>query len=71
MEKYTSLRRPISVVEDLKVWKAAYEMSYAKDMTYAEVLQRLTECVSKGDSAVHDMYETIMAKRGEYSNAGK
>lgn len=67
MEKYTSLRLPVSVVEDLKVWKAAYEMSYATDMTYADVIQHLTQCVSEGDSPVHDMYNTIMAKRQEQS----
>lgn len=65
MEKYTSLRLPVSVVDDLKVWKAAFEMSYAKDMTYADVVQRLTACVKAGDVAVHEMYCTIMQKRDE------
>ena len=49
-------------LEDMKLWKKAYEDSYGSDFTYDRLLTQLTASVEEGDPNVHEVYSAIKAK---------
>lgn len=49
-------------IEEMKLWKKAYEDSYNSDFTYDRLLTQLTASVEEGDPNVYEVYCQIRAK---------
>ena len=51
--KYAALNIPESLVEELKVWKMAYSMSYGRTVSYAEMIRSMLESVPQSDPGAY------------------
>jgi len=49
-------------LEDLKLWKKAYEDSYNSDFSYERLVTQMTASVEDGDPNVYEMYCRIKVK---------
>jgi len=62
---YGNLRLPTEVIEEFKDWAAAYRLTYGKDLTNGEVLEKMFASVEAGDPAVHECYAEALERRGK------
>lgn len=51
--KYAALNIPDSLVEELKVWKMAFSMSYGRTVSYAEMIRSMLDSIPQSDPDVY------------------
>jgi 2-hydroxy-3-keto-5-methylthiopentenyl-1-phosphate phosphatase len=63
--KYGALNIPESLVEELKVWKMAFSMSYGRTVSYAEMIRSMLDSIPQSDPEVSEALEKILEMNPE------
>jgi hypothetical protein len=63
--KYGALNIPESLVEELKVWKMAFSMSYGRTVSYAEMIRGMLDSIPQSDPGVSEALEKILEMNPE------
>jgi 2-hydroxy-3-keto-5-methylthiopentenyl-1-phosphate phosphatase len=69
--KYGALNIPESLVEELKVWKMAFSMSYGRTVSYAEMIRSMLDSIPQSDPEVSEALEKILEMNPELSDKMK
>lgn len=59
-QKYVPICLPESMVEELKVWKMAFSMSYGKNVTYAEMIRGMLDSLQTTEPGVVSALESMV-----------
>lgn len=59
---YASINLPKSMIEELKVWKAAFTASYGEPKTYEEMLRGMLDSLEETEPGVYEEFERIIEK---------
>lgn len=62
---YTTLNLPSSLVEELKVWRMAFNSSYGKMVSYGEMLRGMLDSMEQSEPGVVKELEEILEKHPE------
>lgn len=62
---YTTLNLPTALVEELKVWRLAFNASYGRVVTYGEMIRGMLDCLEDTEPGVFEELETILTKHPE------
>lgn len=62
---YTTLNLPTALVEELKVWRLAFNASYGRVVTYGEMIRGMLDCLENTEPGVFEELETILTKHPE------
>ena len=49
---YTTLNLPTALVEELKIWRMAFNGAYGRSMSYAEILRSMIDCLPETEPGV-------------------
>ena len=63
--KYGALNIPESLVDELKVWKMAFSMSYGRTVSYAEMIRSMLYSIPQSDPDVFEALEKILEMNPE------
>ena len=63
--KYGALNIPESLVDELKVWKMAFSMSYGRTVSYAEMIRSMLDSIPQSDPEVSEALEKILEMNPE------
>ena len=63
--KYGALNIPESLVDELKVWKMAFSMSYGRTVSYAEMIRSMLDSIPQSDPDVFEALEKILEMNPE------
>jgi 2-hydroxy-3-keto-5-methylthiopentenyl-1-phosphate phosphatase len=69
--KYGALNIPESLVEELKVWKMAFSMSYGRTVSYAEMIRSMLDSIPQSDPEVSEALEKILEMNPELADKMK
>ena len=69
--KYGALNIPESLVEELKVWKMAFSMSYGRTVSYAEMIRSMLDSIPQSDPEVSEALEKILEMNPELAEKMK
>lgn len=59
---YTTLNLPSALVEELKVWRLAFNASYGKVVTYGEMIRGMLDCLKDTEPGVFEELENLLTK---------
>ena len=60
-KNYTALNLPIELVEELKIWRLAFNASYGRNVSYAEMIRGMLDCLEDTEpGVVEEMNRIIM-----------
>ena len=62
---YTTLNLPSSLVEELKVWRMAFNASYGKMVSYGEMIRGMLDSLEVSEPGVVKELEEILNKHPE------
>lgn len=62
---YTTLNLPTSLVEELKVWRLAFNASYGRTVSYAEMIRGMLDSLEDSEPGVVAELDEIMKKHPE------
>ena len=62
---YTTLNLPTSLVEELRIWRMAYNASYGKTISYGEMLRGMLDSLEVTEPGVVEELEHILEKHPE------
>ena len=62
---YTTMNLPTVLVEELKVWKMAFNNAYGRPVSYAEMIRSMLDSLEDSDPGVVSELETLLAKHPE------
>lgn len=67
MEKnnFSTLTLPTSLVEELKIWQLAFNASYGRPVSFAEMIRGMLDSLEDSEPGVVDELDTIMKKQPE------
>ena len=65
---YASINLPQSMIEELKVWKAAFTAAYGAPKTYEEMLRGMLDSLQDTEPAVHAEFCRIIENHPELLN---
>ncbi len=65
---YASINLPKCMIEELKIWKAAYTASYGAPKTYEEMLRGMLDTLQDTEPAVHAEFCRIVDNHPELLN---
>lgn len=75
--EYTTINLPKALVEEMKVWKMAYSVSYGRAVTYEEIIRGLLDNVEDIEPGVYAELAHILennpeleGRMGVYCNRG-
>ena len=60
---YAPINLPVELVEELKLWKIAFERAYLKPKTYADMIRGMLASLETSDPAVWEEYEKIQQRK--------
>ena len=63
--KYAALNIPDSLVEELKVWKMAFSMSYGRTVSYAEMIRSMLDSMPQSDPEVYGALTKLLEMNPE------
>ena len=61
-KEYAPINLPKGLVEELKVWKAAYSASYGTPVTYEKMIRGMLDSLEDTEPSVHHEFERIVEK---------
>ena len=77
-KKFGTLRLPETLIDELKVWKRAYEKSYNAPVTYEFMLRSMLDSLQEGEPGVLGEMEkmleedpSLLEKMGKYNYVKK
>ncbi len=62
---YTTLNLPTALVEELKVWRMAFNTSYGKTISYAEIIRGMLDSLEDTEPGVVAEMDEIIKKHPE------
>lgn len=62
---YKALNLPGELVEELKVWRLAFNAAYGKNVTYADMLRSMIDCIEDSEPAVFAEMERLVKAHPE------
>lgn len=62
---YVSINLPECLVDELKVWKTAFSVSYGKTVSYAEMLRGMLDNLSDTEPGVFAEFERMVENHPE------
>ena len=62
---YTTLNLPTALVEELKVWRMAFNTSYGKTISYAEMIRGMLDSLEDTEPGVVEEMGGIIKKHPE------
>ena len=62
---YTTLNLPTALVEELKVWRMAFNNAYGKSVSYGDMIRGMLDSLEDTDPGVVEELETIIKKHPE------
>jgi hypothetical protein len=63
--KYAALNIPDSLVEELKVWKMAFSLSYGRTVSYAEMIRSMLDSMPQSDPDVYGALTKLLEMNPE------
>ena len=67
-KKFVAMNLPRELVEELKVWKTAYSLTYGKSMTYGDIITSLLCGVEKTDPEVYEEMTRMVSAHPDLMN---
>ena len=64
-KKYGVVNLPRDLVDELKVWRAAFIAAYRREMTYADMIRGMLDSLETSDPAVWEEYEKIQQRKDQ------
>lgn len=62
---YTTLNLPTALVEELKVWRMAFNNAYGKSVSYGDMIRGMLDSLEDTEPGVVEELETIIKKHPE------
>lgn len=62
---YTTLNLPITLVEELRVWRMAFNNAYGKTVSYGEMIRSMLDSLEDSDPGVVEELDVIIKKHPE------
>lgn len=62
---YTTLNLPSALVEELKVWRMAFNNAYGKTVSYGEMIRGMLDSLQDSDPGVVEELNLIISKHPE------
>lgn len=62
---YKQINLPAELVEELGLWKIAFERAYLKPKTYADMIRGMLASLEDSDPAVFEEHEKILKQKSE------
>ena len=66
--EYTTLSLPTSLVEELMVWRMAFEASYGRDVSYADMIRSMLDSLELSEPGVVVELDAILKRQPELLN---
>lgn len=67
-KNYTTLNLPTALVEELKIWRLAFNASYGKNISYAQMIRGMLDCLVDTEPDVVEELDLIMKRHPELMN---
>ena len=67
-KNYTTLNLPTALVEELKIWRLAFNASYGKNVSYAQMIRGMLDCLVDTEPGVVEELDLIMKRHPELMN---
>ncbi len=64
-KNYTTLNLPTALVEELKIWRLAFNASYGKNISYAQMIRGMLDSLKDTEPGVFEELENILTKHPE------
>jgi len=64
-KNYTTLNLPTALVEELKIWRLAFNASYGKNVSYAQMIRGMLDSLEDTDPGVVEELNLIMKRHPE------
>lgn len=64
--EYEPLNLPKTLVEELKIWKMAFDATYGRSMSYGEIIRGMLDSLEATDPAVVDELDMIVSLHPEF-----
>ena len=64
---YTTLNLPTTLVEELKIWRMAFNNAYGKTVSYGEMIRSMIDSLEDSDPGVVAEMDVILKKHPELS----
>ena len=65
MARYTTLSLPTALVEELKIWRMAFNASYGKEVSYGEMIRGMLDSLAETEPGVIVELEHIIERHPE------
>lgn len=62
---YTTINLPTTLIEELKVWRQAFNNAYGRPVSYAEMLRGMLDSLEDTDPGVVEEMDSIITKHPE------
>lgn len=62
---YTTLNLPTALVEELKVWRLAFNASYGRSVSYGEMIRGMLDSLEDTEPGVVEELNSIIVKHPE------
>lgn len=62
---FTTLNLPTALVEELKIWKLAFEASYGRPVSYGEMIRGMLDSLEDTEPGVVEELDLIVKKHPE------
>lgn len=64
-KNYTALNLPTALVEELKIWRLAFNASYGKNVSYAQMIRGMLDSLEDTDPGVVEELDHMVKKHPE------
>lgn len=64
-KNYTTLNLPTALVEELKIWRLAFNASYGKNISYAQMIRGMLDSLEDTEPGVFEELDNILTKHPE------
>ena len=68
MARYTTLSLPTALVEELKIWRMAFNASYGKEVSYGEMIRGMLDSLEVTEPGVVKEMEEILEHQTELTD---
>lgn len=62
---YTTINLPTELIEELKIWRQAFNNAYGRPVSYAEMLRGMLDSLEDTDPGVVEEMDSIITKHPE------
>ena len=62
---YTTLNLPTPLVEELKLWRVAFNAAYGKNVSYGFMIRSMLDCLEDTEPAVTEEMDRMLEKHPE------